>query len=394
MYEVTYSFNERFVDISWKKMSQLTVSTNQVCLVNIPWDITTEVLSRLPVKSLMRFKCVSKSFYDLISNDTIFQKKHLYHRSSLKILVPQRETRGVIAYSCSTSSLNPGDNMIHELQLPIGIGGPMYTNGRFHTSCDGLFCIRVYGGGVIIWNPSTRQVRECPGFDLVVHSLNPCWVVYSLAHDSRSDVYKLLGVFKCSHFHPYRLCFYSSEMATWRDVENSSCDYVRYDVNPTIVNGAFHWLGCHDEHFKTLDVVVSLDISDETYGTFAMPRTLCDAKNYPMLCALKGKLCLFTSQDTSSLNYEIWVMNEYGVVDSMSRMASISFSKPPRNFYGPDPYCRPLHMLEDGTIVIFRCGKTSLYKDGRFLCDTSVGASCDFALSHLYLESLISPHII
>jgi hypothetical protein len=42
----------------------------------LPKDLSMEILSRLPVKSLMRFKCISKSWCALITNPN-FITKHL-----------------------------------------------------------------------------------------------------------------------------------------------------------------------------------------------------------------------------------------------------------------------------------------------------------------------------
>ncbi|KAL3630864.1 hypothetical protein CASFOL_023848 [Castilleja foliolosa] len=374
---------------------------SNVCMVNLPWDVTTEILSMLPVKSLMRFKCVSKSFHDLISNDPIFIKNHLYHhrrrQSSMKILVSECTVPGESASSCSISSITPGDDTTHELELPFGDGSSDFSYGCIHNSCDGLFCIELFTcDDVMIWNPSTRQLKTLPACQLPREKGSPCVgsVRYSLAHDSRSGRYKLLGM--CGDLHRFRPCLYSSEMEKWRYVDNLSFDhvrgYVRYSCDPKIVNGAFHWLASPNVPFRKASVVVSLDVSNETYGTLELPQALKDSTKYGLnLCALKGKLCVLCVSK-SEHRRDLWVMNEYGVTDSMTRMFSISCVELPEDFYWP------LYMLEDDTFVIYRGGlkggPTSFYKDGRYLCDTSAGKSYEFTVSFVYLESLIPPTMI
>ncbi|KAL3630856.1 hypothetical protein CASFOL_023840 [Castilleja foliolosa] len=373
----------------------------KVCLVNLPWDVTTEILSMLPVKSLMRFKCVSKSFHDLISNDPIFIKNHLYHhrrrQSSMKILVSECTVPGESASSCSISSITPGDDTTHELELPFGDGSSDFSYGCIHNSCDGFFCIELFTcDDVMIWNPSTRQLKTLPACQLPREKGSPCVgsVRYSLAHDSRSGRYKLLGM--CGDLHRFRPCLYSSEMEKWRYVDNLSFDhvrgYVRYSCDPKIVNGAFHWLASPNVPFRKASVVVSLDVSNETYGKLELPQALKDSTKYGLnLCALKGKLCVLCVSK-SEHRRDLWVMNEYGVTDSMTRMFSISCVELPEDFYWP------LYMLEDDTFVIYRGGlkggPTSFYKDGRYLCDTSAGKSYEFTVSFVYLESLIPPTMI
>lgn len=50
----------------------------------IPFDLVKEILCRLPVKFLLQFRCVCKSWNFLISNDPKFAKKHLHMMSTTK----------------------------------------------------------------------------------------------------------------------------------------------------------------------------------------------------------------------------------------------------------------------------------------------------------------------
>ncbi|KAE9599031.1 putative F-box domain-containing protein [Lupinus albus] len=55
----------------------------------IPFEVITEILSRVPVKSLIQFKCVCKSWKTLIS-DSEFARKHLstiHHHHNLLLTI-------------------------------------------------------------------------------------------------------------------------------------------------------------------------------------------------------------------------------------------------------------------------------------------------------------------
>ncbi|XP_058217046.1 F-box protein At3g08750-like [Rhododendron vialii] len=57
-------------------MAKSSQSTVAMTAFDLPFEITTEILSRLPVKSLLRFKSVCKTWYDLIKNPD-FISKHI-----------------------------------------------------------------------------------------------------------------------------------------------------------------------------------------------------------------------------------------------------------------------------------------------------------------------------
>jgi len=52
----------------------------------LPFELIIQILLRLPVKSLIRFKCVCKSLFSLISNDTHFANSHFQLTSSTATL--------------------------------------------------------------------------------------------------------------------------------------------------------------------------------------------------------------------------------------------------------------------------------------------------------------------
>ncbi|XP_022871374.1 F-box/kelch-repeat protein At3g23880-like [Olea europaea var. sylvestris] len=142
----------------------------------LPWEIIIDILSPLPVKSLMRFKCVSKSFYSLISQDSHFKKKHQSQSEfSSAILYLKDERNSICSYSLSTLSSDDHQDVI---KLNITFKGWW----RIHNSCDGLFCV--------------TDIEEV--------------VMYGLAYDSISHDYKVLKVIGPE------VTFYSLKNNSWR----------------------------------------------------------------------------------------------------------------------------------------------------------------------------------
>ncbi|KAK4722098.1 hypothetical protein R3W88_012331 [Solanum pinnatisectum] len=52
------------------------------CQCHFPENMVVDILSRLPVESLLRFKCVCKHWYGLIKSAS-FKEKHFHQKNNL-----------------------------------------------------------------------------------------------------------------------------------------------------------------------------------------------------------------------------------------------------------------------------------------------------------------------
>ncbi|PHT77438.1 hypothetical protein T459_20960 [Capsicum annuum] len=126
-----------------------------------PEEILVEILIRLPVKSLVRFRCVSKSWKTLIS-DEYFKAKHCNHaKKNKKILIARMlfDDVGIghwdfscSYYSCCLSSPLSSARPLQKLGCPSNHNG--YNK---ICCCDGLSLLLCPSGGYLLWNPSTNE---------------------------------------------------------------------------------------------------------------------------------------------------------------------------------------------------------------------------------------------
>ncbi|KAK9684956.1 hypothetical protein RND81_10G245600 [Saponaria officinalis] len=63
--------------LSDEKSCYCPISSDDSSDIHIPPELLYNILSRLPSKSLMRFRCVCKSWYSFITHDLEFHKLHL-----------------------------------------------------------------------------------------------------------------------------------------------------------------------------------------------------------------------------------------------------------------------------------------------------------------------------
>ncbi|KAL1207700.1 F-box protein [Cardamine amara subsp. amara] len=129
---------------------------------SLPHDIVERILEFVPVKSLVRFKSVSKQWKSTMESQ-YFQTKQLTFgvRSvgELDVLLVSKELKTMVLmphdhHHIAASALRTLDSL-SSLSSP-----PYYLVCQ--TSCDGLVCLNAYLHLTIVFNPTTRWHRSLP----------------------------------------------------------------------------------------------------------------------------------------------------------------------------------------------------------------------------------------
>ncbi|KAH0773834.1 hypothetical protein KY290_010971 [Solanum tuberosum] len=121
-------------------------------------DLIREILLRLHVKSLLRFKCVCKNWYTLIKNPSFICE----HLNFSKNNPPQ-----LLIYDYGAPGDFPPITFISDygIDAPTHEVNPQSFEGMTNLlgSIDGLFFLeREINNDVLcaLWNPATREVRD------------------------------------------------------------------------------------------------------------------------------------------------------------------------------------------------------------------------------------------
>ncbi|KEH32155.1 F-box protein interaction domain protein [Medicago truncatula] len=242
----------------------------------LPLELIIQILLWLPVKSLLRFKCVCKSWFSLIS-DTHFANSHfqITAKHSRRVLfmlnhVPTTLSLDFEALHC--------DNAVSEIPNPIPnfVEPPCDSLDTNSSSCRGFIFLH-NDPDLFIWNPSTRVYKQIP---LSPNDSNSFHCLYGFGYDQLRDDYLVVSV-TCQELMDYPcLRFFSLRDNTWKELEAAHSPYVLYasdNIVGSLFNGAIHWL------------------------------------------VVRGDIKSLWAVDWANERVEIWVMNEYKVHSSWTK---------------------------------------------------------------------------
>ncbi|XVE81273.1 hypothetical protein DITRI_Ditri15bG0050500 [Diplodiscus trichospermus] len=356
----------------------------------LPPDIIANILSRLPVKSLLRSKCVSKPWQSLIS-DPQFAKLHLNQSQKNSNINPHRVLVSTnpmqsIDYEAHNGSEH-GSKGVLELDYPAPIEKDPEYDVELVGSCNGLICLVVDYKDFILWNPSTRQSRELPK---PKHRPNR-FSVYGLGYDFSTDDYKLLRVarqYPAIASDEAKLEVLSMTTNVWRRIPDLQTDQMKLDGCGIFLNGSLHFLA---RKVSSLNKILSFDLAKEKFHELVPLPDRLEENHYVGVLGLGVSgdcLCLFI--ECGENLYEGWVMKEFGVKSSWTRL----FSSPVDPWPGYKYYQSALCYTKDGKVLIdFDGYRLDMFdsKEQRFE-NLAIRNNWDWFHSIAYTESLVSPH--
>ncbi|XP_075511998.1 F-box/kelch-repeat protein At3g23880-like [Primulina tabacum] len=324
---------------------------------NLPQELIIEVLLRLPVKSLLKFMCVSKSWLSTISS-TEFRETHLKISSENNMHSHKHLIFGSGAlpggfYTCSHYSKVDEDHFMDTMSFdyPLSeLGDKIQITG----SCNGLICVVFYSSNVVIlWNPATRKYRELPFFGGNMFSRR-----YGFGYDLFNDDYKV----SCIDLNP---AAYRAQVHTYslRNDSWTSTDWSHGKVfhDPGVyVNGAIHWkVYCNGDSRGNWDVVAQ-NLTTGTCSNVALPVPRISSGVEVMLGVSRGLLCAIHDRGS---HIDIWVLKEYGVEESWNIMVSFPYFFPKSRLHHVRP--KLLSVSEDGGVFLHFGSNLIMYKSSQ-----------------------------
>ncbi|EYU45554.1 hypothetical protein MIMGU_mgv1a022804mg, partial [Erythranthe guttata] len=298
---------------------------------NLPEEIMEEILHNLPIKSLLRFKCVSKSWLFTISSKA-FIKEHLKrsiaedeekrgltdltnHKLIFKYESSDRRTNAPLSYNLGSCCLVNKPEITPTLNIDIPMPTPNACLVNIMGSCNGLILIKFRK--LILWNPSTRKhmVIPSPSFDPIpqqdLFHVRLYRIRYGLGYDEANDDYKVVSIRQSDYQQPHlQTKVYSSKTDSWKEIECSNFKHCFQSTHyGEYVNGRLHWLAECNKNRGNPDII-SFDFKEENINEYSSgPVSLVELGGYLGLMNI-----------TSDADVNVWVMKEYGARESWTRV--------------------------------------------------------------------------
>ncbi|XP_050384220.1 F-box/kelch-repeat protein At3g06240-like [Argentina anserina] len=334
-------------------------------LCKLSGEMNVQILTRLPPKALIRFKCVCRSLCSLINSPSFVAKNLsnamdnkfasptsiLFKRTVLKdnSITDKREILNIMSDGNTDkkevllSLLNLSNNIDSEHQNPCSIPEdlvlpfPMNIDPwslKIVGHCDGIVCL-TSKDHVVLCNPAIKEFKFLPKSYLLLPpkhrddydneddyydalASNPIGVGFG--YDSRGEVYKVVRVVAFSSgyvftSHPSRAEVYTLSAHSWKEINIDPDTCIMWTPSSEIYcKGFFYWSGLtYPTPGNAKDVIISFEMSGETFHEISLPESIVFGSGVcTSLAVWKGSIALlsYEYEERTSKLLHIWVMDD------------------------------------------------------------------------------------
>ncbi|CAN8287238.1 unnamed protein product [Cochlearia groenlandica] len=212
-------------------------------------ELLEEIFLRLPLKSIINFKQVSKQWKSILESKSFVQSRRLMNKNNKKKKVQILAAIGNNSHGYFVNKGRGGDgDEVEIFNLRCSV-----ARGRPSLACEGMVCISVRAF-VNVLNPSTGQLLRFPSGPDPVHSrrryrhhlhdslfpLSPGNWAMGFGRDKVNGRYKIVRM----HFDSNRTEILDIAVGQWIKLPSRPLYYVDARMVSACVNGSIYWLHC------------------------------------------------------------------------------------------------------------------------------------------------------
>ncbi|XP_058742029.1 F-box/kelch-repeat protein At3g23880-like [Vicia villosa] len=350
--------------------------------VHLPQELVVEILLRLPVKTVLRCKCVCKSWLSLISNPH-FATSHFQLAATPpteRLICLETFSNETISIDFNASFNDDSSYSSPSLDFLSGVRRP-----KIRGSCRGFLLLQ-YGTNFCIWNPSTGVHRQIP--ESLMASLSTDYFSRTLcgfAYEPSADDYLVVlgsNNYNVSYDSLIYVEVFSLKANKWKLIVGGSHFPCRISIDRLglLLNNVIHWLVYNHETERY--VISAFDLQEMRMSEIALP--YCFDVSYISLIeydllVLGG---LISALNMEKYTVEVWVLKDYADHSSWTKTLTLSM----------DSYFFPVCFTNCGNIIgTDGEGRLLKFNDKLQLLEHQFYCDIYFNRSHLvlYRESLL-----
>jgi F-box interacting protein len=320
----------------------------------IPDEISFSILSKLPLKSLNRFPCASKSwsllfqnpyFMQLFRTNFISMHRSLYNHTYLFLNIKEisphpRDGSNLYLLSAEEEFKNRVN-----LKWPVSFQQDEIYIDMLDSGINDLLCFSDLDQQFIaLWNPATNELENLPPSPPESLPFNTVWFhLHGYGYDPVNDDYKII---RRVYINQYKPCdnvdwtyLPTIPCPFWEIYSLRSDSWKRLDLDMPIsksrkvyLNGLCHWWAYTDVADQYM---VSFNLSNDNFLTTHLPLDMQDSypdewvkresdpdvwvKRYFDLVVLNGFVAMI-SKHVKTASFHIYVLGELGVRESWTKL--------------------------------------------------------------------------
>ncbi|KAJ8545324.1 hypothetical protein K7X08_017907 [Anisodus acutangulus] len=280
--------------------------------INSHGKIICNILSRLPVKTLLQFRCVCKKWRSTISNSN-FIITHFQHSSSLQrtnssILI---KTRHHESSDHVLSLFDPLQSLVVELDSPYPC---FFPNMCVAGPVNGIMCLYQppWGDVITLWNPSMRRSRMVKLSETKpleeVHS----FVSVGLAFEPQKKDVLILRIFCVGPTfndvpNHVEMCSLKS-FPIWKKLENKIVFHVVGTSCDAIIKGEPYWLAYIND-IVLRHTLVRFDVGKTEFEMLTVPIISADDYDKQYLANFEDSPSILMWKKRYGCCIDVWVLD-------------------------------------------------------------------------------------
>ncbi|MFS7894863.1 putative F-box domain, galactose oxidase/kelch, beta-propeller, F-box associated interaction [Helianthus anomalus] len=299
---------------------------------HIPFEIQSEIMNMLPIKSLLRFRSICKQWKSLIDSSD-FIAHHNSSQQQRHLLVSYYDNDYKQKYvSIVDDHTFPQQKVF--LTVPVSVKEMLeYDDYRIISSCHGLVCLYCdITHMAVIWNISIRKSVAVfvPRSDIYETTLG-----FGVCRETNDPkIVKIRYLNEWSRFDkvtciPSQVEVFTLSTGVWRSPYGTNLprkSFYYFPSDKVVVDGVLYWLATIRNNMNDgFKLIVSFDMTSEEFREITLPDDLSQTSRHRISMSYLGNSLVVCGYAKHAIyrDLSVWIMGG-GVSNSFTKLFTIT----------------------------------------------------------------------